>query len=55
MFFPGSVSPYAFNELVTRQWNKYYAGVSQSVYQGFALFDQYKNDPTQYARIQSLF
>ena len=35
MFFPGSVSPYAFNELVTRQWEKYRAGTKQSVYQGF--------------------
>ena len=35
MFFPGSVSPYAFNELVTRQWEKYRPGTKQSVYRGF--------------------
>ena len=31
MFFPGSVSPYAFNELVTRQWEKYKPGMKYSV------------------------
>lgn len=35
MFFPGSVSPYAFNELVTRQWEKYCPGNKESVYRGF--------------------
>jgi pimeloyl-ACP methyl ester carboxylesterase len=55
MFFPGSVSPYAFNELVTRQWNTYYPGVRDSVYQGFATFDQYKHDSTKYSLVQSIF
>lgn len=35
LFFPGSVSPYAFNELVTRQYDKYCPGIKKSTYLGF--------------------
>ena len=37
LFFPGSVSPYAFNELVTRSYNNYCPGIRDSARAGFQL------------------
>ena len=35
LFFPGSVSPYAFNELVTRSYNHYCPGIKDTTFLGF--------------------
>lgn len=55
MFFPGSVSPYAFNELVTRQWEKVKAGTKQSVYNGFMALIKFRGDNTQWQALDNLF
>jgi hypothetical protein len=55
LFFPGSVSPYAFNELVTRSYNAYCPGIKQSVFLGFMNLLQLSKDPTQYATLSSIF
>ena len=55
MFFPGSVSPYAFNELVTRQWENYHAGTKQSVYKGFMTLQNYTQDESKWAALSKLF
>ena len=46
LFFPGSVSPYAFNELVTRQYNKYCPGIKDSAYLGFMTLLEMSRDAT---------
>ena len=55
MFFPGSVSPYAFNELVTRQWEKYRAGTKQSVYQGFMALQTFSGDASKWEALDEIF
>ena len=55
MFFPGSVSPYAFNELVTRQWEKYRAGTKQSVYNGFMALKSYSTMVAQWQTLTEIF
>ena len=55
MFFPGSVSPYAFNELVTRQWEKVRAGTKQSVYNGFAALTKYKSNASAWESLDTIF
>lgn len=55
MFFPGSVSPYSFNELVTRQWEKYRAGTKASVYNGFMALQRLRTDASQWEALDNLF
>jgi lysosomal Pro-X carboxypeptidase len=55
LFFPGSVSPYAFNELVTRSYNNYCPGIKASTYLGFMNLQQMANDATQYEALSQVF
>jgi lysosomal Pro-X carboxypeptidase len=55
MFFPGSVSPYAFNELVTRQWEKVKAGTKQSVYNGFMALKNFSTDASKWETLDAIF
>jgi lysosomal Pro-X carboxypeptidase len=55
MFFPGSVSPYAFNELVTRQWEKVKAGTKQSVFNGFMALKNFSTDASKWETLDAIF
>ena len=57
MFFPGSVSPYAYNELVTRSFNEVRGDVdiTSMVRNGFATLKKMATDPTQYKSITDMF
>jgi lysosomal Pro-X carboxypeptidase len=55
MFFPGSVSPYAFNELVTRSWENYRAGTKNSVYNGFTALQKFRDDASKWETLDSIF
>lgn len=53
LFFPGGVSPYAFNELVTRNYNTQCPGIKDSTRKGFQLLAD--ADPANFAAMTSAF
>jgi hypothetical protein len=55
LFFPGGVSPYAFNELVTRSYNNYCPGIKDSTRIGFGVLVDAQRDPTQWQAISDIF
>ncbi|CDW82359.1 UNKNOWN [Stylonychia lemnae] len=57
LFFPGTVSPYAFNELVTRTYRDVIPGFdcSSVVKKGLQLLNSYKGDNTHYQDIKNAF
>ena len=55
IFFPGSNSPYAFNELVTRNWEKVRPGTKDSVYQGFMMLQKFSTDTSTWATLSQIF
>ena len=57
LFFPGTVSPYAFNELVTRSYKAAVQDIDCSaiVKKGLLLLNSYKSDQSHYDDIKSAF
>lgn len=55
LFFPGGVSPYAFNELVTRSYNAYCPNFKDQARIGFGTLVSAQSDPTQYDAISKIF
>ncbi|CDW78306.1 lysosomal pro-x carboxypeptidase [Stylonychia lemnae] len=57
LFFPGAVSPYAFNELVTRTYRDVIPGFdcSSVVKKGLQLLNSYQADKTHYQDIKNAF
>lgn len=53
LFFPGGVSPYAFNELVTRNFNTQCPGIRETTRKGFQLLAD--ADPANFAAMTAAF
>jgi Serine carboxypeptidase S28 len=55
LFFPGSVSPYAFNELVSRQYNNYCPGMKDQVTSAFQTLVSIQTNPAQFSTLTQIF
>jgi len=51
LFFPGSVSPYAFNDLATRSYKDAVQFCDVTVSKGFIALNNWSNDTKNYANI----
>lgn len=52
LFFPGSVSPYAFNEYATRSYKNALENCDTSIRRGFQILNDWSKDKNQYDKIK---
>jgi hypothetical protein len=52
LFFEGSVSPYAYNEIATQAFGGYIAECPDVIRNGFSVLVDWQNDASKYPIIQ---